>query len=146
LFEEVVTEVNRKNRLVVNREKMAARLTKLRESQLREEACDLKKKANYRQQIEQTLADASMAAREAAGSNLRDLGLFGEVRLGCIRLGKELARQILHHSERVMRAKKLAESACAAHRKIVQGRHAAEETLHERDAEQFFTWKRVHRG
>ena len=130
----------------MNREEMAARLTKLREGQLREEVCDLKKKANYRQQIEQTLADASMAAREAAHTNLRDLGLFGEIRLGCIRLGMELSRQILHHSERVIHAQKLAESACAAHSKIVQERLASEETLRERDSEQFFTWKRMHRG
>ncbi|MBV8359826.1 MAG: hypothetical protein JO189_18095, partial [Deltaproteobacteria bacterium] len=106
----------------MNREEMVARLTKLRDAQLREEVCDLKKKTNWRQQIEVTLAAASVAAREAAGCNLRDLGLLGEIRLGCIRLCKELSRQIRHHSERVMRAQKLAESARTAHRKIIEAK------------------------
>jgi hypothetical protein len=126
----------------VNHEKMLARLTKLREGQLREEVCDLKKRSNFRQQIEQTLADASAVAQEATCSNLRDLGLFGEIRLSCTKLGKELSRQVLHHSERVMRAQQLAESARTDHKKFVQERLAAEETSRERDAEQFLTWKR----
>ena len=125
---------------------MTARLTKLREGRLREEVCDLKKKAGYRHQIEQTLANASILAQEAAGSNLRDLGLFGEIRLGCFRMGNELSRQLLYHSERVMRAQKLAESARTAHRKIIEAKLAAEEASRERDAEQFFTWKRKLRG
>ncbi len=85
---------------------MAAQLTKLREERLRQEVTCLKERSNRRQVIEQTLANATIAAQETTGLNLQDLGLFGKIRLDCFKLGKELSRQILQHSERVTRAKK----------------------------------------
>jgi hypothetical protein len=132
--------------LSVNREEMLAQLTRLREDKLREEISGLQEKSNCRQLIEQTLAHATIGAEDSIGLNLRDLGMFGEIRLGCFRLSQELSRQILHRSNQVMRAKKLAESTRAAHREIVAERLAAEETLRERDAEQFLAWRRNRRG
>jgi hypothetical protein len=130
----------------VSREEMLAQLTKLREDKLRQEISGLQEKSNCRQIIEQTLANATVGAQDTIGLNLRDLGMFGEVRLGCFRLSQELSRQILHRSNQVMRAKKLAESTRAAHREIVAERLATEETLRERDAEQFLAWRRNRRG
>jgi hypothetical protein len=130
----------------VNREEMTAQLTKLREGQLREEAAGLQQKSNCRQHIAHTLANATIVAQETTGLSLRDLGLFGEIRLGCFRLSQELSRQILHHSKRVMRAKRMVESAQAAHKEIVAERLAAEETLRERDTEHFLAWHRNRGG
>jgi hypothetical protein len=125
---------------------MLAQLIKLREDRLHEEVTGLQAKSNCRRLIEQTLANATIEAQDTIGLNLRDLGLFGEIRLSCFRLSQELSQQILHHSNRVMRAKKLAELTRAAHREIVAERLAAEETLRERDAEQFLAWRRNRRG
>jgi hypothetical protein len=125
---------------------MLAQLTKLREDRLREEISGLQEKSNRRQLVEETLANATIGAQDTIGLNLRDLGLFGEIRLGCFRSSQELSWQILHHRNRVMRAKKLAEVTEAAHRETVAKRLAAEEAFRERDAEQFLAWNRNRRG
>jgi hypothetical protein len=125
---------------------MLAQLTKLREDKLRKEISGLQEKSNRHQLIEQTLANATIGAHDTLELNLRDLGLFGEIRLGCYRLGQELSGQILHHRNRVMRAKKLTELTRAAHRETVGERLAAEETLRERDTELFLAWHRNRRG
>ena len=130
----------------MNREQMAAQLIKLRKSRLRKAVGELKKTSNYLDLIEQTRVNATTVAREAIRLNLRDLGLFGEIRLSCTKLGNEAAQQILHHSESVMHAQKMTEHALAAHARIVCERRAAEEACRERDSEQFFSWKRYRRG
>jgi hypothetical protein len=126
----------------VNREEMIAQLTRLREQRLREEVVGLQNTSRSRRLVEDALANATVSAQTTTESNIRDLGLFGEIRLGCIRMRKELTRQLLHRSERVMQARKKTESARTAHGKMVGQRLATEETLRERDAEHFLTWKR----
>jgi hypothetical protein len=126
----------------VKREQITARLAKLREGRLLQEVGDLKKRWNHLELIEQTRINAVTVTREATSLSVRDLGLFGEIRLGCIRLGNEVTKQIKHRSERVILAQKLAERARIAHAGIVRDRLAAEERLLERDAEQFHSWER----
>ena len=125
---------------------MIGQLAKLRENRFRKELSDLKKRSESRRLVERTLENATLAVQQSITSNIRELGLFGEIRLGCIRSRKELSRQILHHSERVIAAKKMAESARSAHKEMVEKRLAAEETARERDAEQFLSWSRGRRG
>src|SRR5579872_5460854 len=125
---------------------MTAQLMKLREDRLREEVANLQEKSNCRQLIEQTLTNATTVAEETIRLNLRDLGLFGEIRLSCFKLHQQLSHQILHHMNRVTRAKKLTDSARTVHQEVVAERLGAEESLRERDAEQFLAWQRSRRA
>jgi hypothetical protein len=129
----------------VNRQEIAALLVKLRESGLHKAVSQLKERTSLLEQIEQMRQDASLAAQESATCHLQDLGLFGEVRLGCIKLGREVADQLLYLGDRVMHAQRLTESARAAHAGIVRVRLAAQEVSRERDADNFLAWKRKDR-
>jgi hypothetical protein len=129
----------------VNREQVLALLVKLRDGRLRKAVAELKEETGVLRRIEKTSDDAVCATRESGATQIRDLGLFGEVRLRCISLSREVNQRVLLLGQRVTHSYKLTQSARAAHSGIVRKKLAAQELSHERDVDSFFSWKRTGR-
>ena len=130
----------------MNREEIAGYLKKLRDGRLREEVDKLQRTANVRHSVKRTHADVLATARGSGATDFRELAALGEMRLDCIKRDRELGRQLIIHSEQVIKAHKLAEGARLAVAQFVRARLAAQERSREHDAEHFLTWKRNHRG
>jgi hypothetical protein len=128
----------------MTREELTAHLIRVRESKLRSEVTQLQTQTTLLKKIEQLQANASSAAVDSAtvAGQIRDLGLLGEIRLGCIKLAGEVASQVRVFSQRVTRAHKLTESARETHAALLREKQAAAELSFERESEHFFSWKR----
>jgi hypothetical protein len=127
----------------VNRQAVAALLVKLRESSLRKAVAELREETGLLRCIEQTRDQAASAARESSGDQIRDVGLFGQVRLDCLNRRREVMERVSLLDQRVTRSYKLTQSARATHSGIRRKKLEAQEVSNERYVDTFISWKRT---
>jgi len=127
----------------MKREDLLRNLVRMRELQLKKEAAELKSRTGALQKVEQTHEQARSAASASieCGNDLRDLGLIGEMRIGCTKLAAKIEDQVRTISRKVGHARKLAESAREARSELMRTKSAAQERSLENEAEHFFSWK-----
>ena len=132
----------------MNREGLLAHLVKLREMQLKQYAAKLKSRNGVLTGIERTRLDAAAACAESIDGDhhLRDLGLFGEMRLGCSRLAAVVKGEIAVLKDKVGHARKLAETAHDANAQLQRVRANLRERSLENESEHFFSWKNDSKG
>jgi len=126
------------------KEKLLGRLHRIRELRLQAEAADLRARAHALSQVEASLERARSAAAQSIEipRHLHELGRLGEFRLAHRRIADEMGRQVNENSEKVARARKLAEAARDACREVSREKEAIRERAAETEAENFFGWKR----
>ena len=127
-----------------DREKLLTHLLSLREMRLREEVATLKVHAATLEDIDRALGAARDSASEAIASatDLRDLGLIGEVRSASLARAHTTKLQMREASERVTVAHQRAEAMRSAKAEVVQARELKQERSQDHDNEQFQAWKR----
>lgn len=132
----------------MNREGLLAHLVRLREMQLKQQAAKLKLRNGALNSLERTRLDAAAASAESIDGplHLRDLGLFGEMRLGCSRLAAVVKGEITVLKDKVGHARKLAETAHDASAQHHRARANGRERSLENESEHFFSWKNDSKG
>ena len=127
----------------MNREGLLAHLVRLREMQLKQQAAQLRSRNGALTDIEATRLNARSAAGESidGGQHLRELGIFGEMRLGCSRLATAVQGEIKVLASKVGHARKLAETAREARARHKRELTEARERSLDQESEHFFSWK-----
>lgn len=128
----------------MDREDLLTHLVKMRELQLKKEAAELKSRAGALEKVERIHEQARSAASASieCGNDLRDLGVIGEMRLGCTKLAAKIEDQVRILSRKLGHARKLAESAREARAELKRTKSAARERSLENDAEHFRGWRK----
>ncbi len=127
-----------------DREKLLTFLLSLREMRLRKEVATLKDHTTTLHAIQRALGAArdSASASITSATNLRDLGLIGEVRAVSLARAHTTRLRIRDASDRVTVARQHAAAMRSAKAELAQARELEQERSHDLDNEQFQAWKR----
>ena len=127
----------------MKRERLLTHLVRLRELHLKSQSAQLKTRARHLSEVrlrrEQARGAAANSLNDAGG--LADLAHFGQVRLREAKLATAVASEVASLSEKVGHARKLTDSARAAHAQIHRERNTERERAMESEAEHFFGWQ-----
>jgi len=131
----------------MKRERLLTQLIHLRELHLKNQAAQLKTRAQHLKEVRARHDEARAAAANSVEDpkSLADLVHFGHARVHHAKLAAQVEIEVRALSEKVGNARKLADSAREAHAEIRRRRVLEVERSMETEAEHFFSWKKDQR-
>ena len=128
----------------MKRERLLTQLIHLRELHLKNQAAQLKARAQHLKEVRARHDETRAAAAESLEDpgSLADLVHIGHARVYHARLTVKVETEVRALSAKVGNARKLAESAREAHAELRRRRMLEVERAMETEAEHFFSWKK----
>jgi hypothetical protein len=131
----------------MKRERLLTQLIHLRELHLKNQAAQLKTRAQHLNEVRTRHEEARAAAAKSLEDpgSLADLVHFGHARVHSAKLAAKVETEVRALSENVGHARRLADSARAAQAELRRRRLLERERSMETEAEHFFSWKKDQR-